>query len=134
MVFLFQLTLLICSVMQMKHVGGLQRSNFLNQFRNLAAEIFEGIVPLGHFKRGFDRHEDPLCQRLLGFKSAGVYNRHPPCLFADGFVTGATVFRTIYGVKVCLAYLSLKYRESDNRCRFLRVGYGLAQLLTITEW
>ncbi|PBK81831.1 hypothetical protein ARMGADRAFT_1039035 [Armillaria gallica] len=70
----------------MKHVGGLQRLNFLNRFRNLAAEIFKGI-------------------RLLGFKSAGVYNRHPPCLFADGFVTGATVFRTIYGVKILTCLL-----------------------------
>ncbi|KAK0458694.1 hypothetical protein IW261DRAFT_1430282 [Armillaria novae-zelandiae] len=89
----------------MKDVGGLQQSNFLNQFRTLAPDIFDGIIPHEYFRKSFDRHEDPLCQRLLGFKSAGAYNRHPPCLFADGFTSGTTIFRTIYGVKILTCLL-----------------------------
>ncbi|KAK0184969.1 hypothetical protein F5146DRAFT_1144616 [Armillaria mellea] len=71
----------------------------------LASGIFEGIVPAGHFKQGLDHHEDPICQHLLGFKSMGVYDRHPPCLFADNFITGATVFRTLPGVKILTCLL-----------------------------
>lgn len=84
----------------MKDVGGVCRSTFLNRFQNVAAEVFEGDVPQGHFRWGFDRSGDPLCQCLSGYKSAKVYSRHPPCLFANGFASGATVFRTIYGIKV----------------------------------
>ncbi|KAK0209731.1 hypothetical protein IW262DRAFT_1468399 [Armillaria fumosa] len=89
----------------MKEVRSLRWSNFLNQFRTLAADIFDGTVPREYFKKGFDRHEDPDCQRLLGFKSAGVYDRHPPCLFAGDFKSGATIFRTIYGVRILMCLL-----------------------------
>ncbi|KAK0435644.1 hypothetical protein EV421DRAFT_1740104 [Armillaria borealis] len=56
----------------MKDVGGVRRSTFLNRFRNVAAEIFEGDVPQGHFRQGFDRSEDPLCQHLSGYKLAKI--------------------------------------------------------------
>ncbi|KAK0492344.1 hypothetical protein EDD18DRAFT_1109093 [Armillaria luteobubalina] len=49
---------------------------------------------------GFNCHKDLDCWCLLGFKSVGVYDRHPPCLFAGNFKSGATIFRTIYGVRV----------------------------------
>ncbi|KAK0464014.1 hypothetical protein IW261DRAFT_1427517 [Armillaria novae-zelandiae] len=93
----------------MKDVGGLQQLNFLNRFRTLAPDIFDGIVLREYFRKSFDCHKDPLCQHLLGFKSAGVYNRYPPCLFADGFTSGTTIFRTIYGVKIltCLLWGSM---------------------------
>ncbi|KAK0213709.1 hypothetical protein IW262DRAFT_1301176 [Armillaria fumosa] len=59
----------------------------------------------GTMKEGFDHHEDLDCQCLLGFKSAGVYDRHPPCLFAGDFKSGATIFRTIYGVRILMCLL-----------------------------
>ncbi|KAK0492480.1 hypothetical protein EDD18DRAFT_1357736 [Armillaria luteobubalina] len=89
----------------MREVGSLRWSNFLNQFRTLATDIFDGTVPHECFKKGFNSHEDPECQHLLGFKSDRVYDRHPPCLFAGNFKLGATIFRTIYGVRILTCLL-----------------------------
>ncbi|KAK0218431.1 hypothetical protein EDD85DRAFT_961446 [Armillaria nabsnona] len=89
----------------MKDVGGVRRSTFLNRFRNVVAKVFEGDVLQGHFRRGFDCSRDPLCQRLSGYKLVKVYSRHPPYLFANGFASGATVFRTIYGIKILTCLL-----------------------------
>ncbi|KAK0484120.1 hypothetical protein EDD18DRAFT_1361966 [Armillaria luteobubalina] len=89
----------------MKEVRSLRWSSFLNWFRNLAPDIFDSSLPRECFKKGFDRHKDPDCQCLLGFKSVGVYDRHPPCLFAGNFKSGATIFRTIYGVRILMCLL-----------------------------
>ncbi|KAK0477242.1 hypothetical protein IW261DRAFT_1566110 [Armillaria novae-zelandiae] len=69
----------------MKDVGGLRQSNFLNRFRTLTPDIFDGIVPHEYFRKSFNCHEDLLCRRLLGFKM--------------------TIFRTIYGVKILTCLL-----------------------------
>ncbi|PBK88919.1 hypothetical protein ARMGADRAFT_1033533 [Armillaria gallica] len=74
----------------MRDVGGVRWSTFLNRFRNVAAEIFEG-------------------------DSAKVYSRHPPCLFANGFTMGGTVFRTIYGVKILTCLLWGSTALNDQR-------------------
>ncbi|KAK0472459.1 hypothetical protein IW261DRAFT_1424287 [Armillaria novae-zelandiae] len=62
-------------------------------------------VPSGHFQGNFDRNEDLLCRELLGYESPKVYDRHPPCLFANGYKTGATMFRTMSGVKILICLL-----------------------------
>ncbi|PBK81197.1 hypothetical protein ARMGADRAFT_1039486 [Armillaria gallica] len=63
--------------------------------------MFKGDISQGHF-----RHSgDPLWQHLSGYKLVKVYSRHPPCLFANGFALGATVFRTIYGIKILTCLL-----------------------------
>ncbi|KAK0498190.1 hypothetical protein EDD18DRAFT_1350821 [Armillaria luteobubalina] len=90
----------------MKSTGGTCQSTFINRFRSHATVIFQdnGVLS-GHFQGNFDRNEDPLCQELLGYESPKVYNRHPPCLFANGYKTGATVFRTMSGVKILICLL-----------------------------
>ncbi|KAK0471117.1 hypothetical protein IW261DRAFT_1572337 [Armillaria novae-zelandiae] len=90
----------------MKSTGGTRRSTFVNRFRGHAAIIFQDNgVPSGHFQGNFDRNEDPLCRELLGYESPKVYDRHLPCLFANGYKTGATVFRTTSGVKILICLL-----------------------------
>ncbi|KAK0470695.1 hypothetical protein IW261DRAFT_1572967 [Armillaria novae-zelandiae] len=75
----------------------------LHCFRGHAAIIFQDNgVPSGHFQGNFDRNEDPLCQERLGYKSPKVYDRHPSCLFANGYKKGATVFRTKSSVKILI--------------------------------
>ncbi|KAK0499395.1 hypothetical protein EDD18DRAFT_1349572 [Armillaria luteobubalina] len=90
----------------MKSTGGTRQSTFINRFRGHTAVIFQDNgVPSGHFQGNFDCNEDPLCWELLGYESPKVYNRHPPCLFANGYKTGATVFRTTSGVKILICLL-----------------------------
>ncbi|KAK0493801.1 hypothetical protein EDD18DRAFT_1356280 [Armillaria luteobubalina] len=90
----------------MKSTGGTRRSTFINRFRGHAAVIFQDNgIPSGHFQGNFDHNENPLCRELLGYESPKVYNRHPPCLFANGYKTGATVFRTTSGVKILICLL-----------------------------
>ncbi|KAK0212058.1 hypothetical protein IW262DRAFT_1301502 [Armillaria fumosa] len=90
----------------MKSVGGTRRSTYINRFRSHAAVIFQdNKIPPGHFQGAFDRNEDPLCRQLLGYESPKVYSRHPPCLFANGYKTGGTVFRTTSGVKILICLL-----------------------------
>ncbi|KAK0207306.1 hypothetical protein IW262DRAFT_1469671 [Armillaria fumosa] len=90
----------------MKSVGGTRRSTYINRFRSHAAVIFQDnkILP-GHFQGAFDHNEDPLCQQLLGYESPKVYSRHPPCLFANGYKMGGTVFRTMSGIKILICLL-----------------------------
>ncbi|PBK83682.1 hypothetical protein ARMGADRAFT_1089120 [Armillaria gallica] len=81
-------------------------SNLINRLKHVTATIFEDIVPAGHFCQGFDRSTDPLCQRLMGYKSdKNEYTRLPPCLFSDGFTSGAAMFRTFIGVKILTCLL-----------------------------
>ncbi len=103
----------------MKKAATDNRSNLINRLKHVAATIFEDIVPAGHFRQGFDRSADPLCQRLMGYKSdKNEYTRLPPCLFSDGFTSGATMFRTLIGVKVCGQHLRTRDCVTDILKRF----------------
>ncbi|KAK0494362.1 hypothetical protein EDD18DRAFT_1355763 [Armillaria luteobubalina] len=90
----------------MKKAATDNHSNLINQLKRVAATIFEDIMPAGHFCPGFDRSVDPLCQHLMGYKlEKNEYTRLPPCLFSDGFTMGATMFRTLIGVKILTCLL-----------------------------
>ncbi|SJL14895.1 uncharacterized protein ARMOST_18371 [Armillaria ostoyae] len=90
----------------MKKAATDNRSNLVNRLKHVVATIFEDIVPAGHFRKGFNRSADPLCQRLMGYRpDKNEYTRLPPCLFSDGFTSGATMFRTLVGVKILTCLL-----------------------------
>ncbi|KAK0436799.1 uncharacterized protein EV420DRAFT_1672078 [Desarmillaria tabescens] len=82
------------------------RSNMMHRFREVGHRIFEGVLPAMHFQNGFDRFTDPECRRLLGYDEVKKqYKRLPPCLFAEGRISGATMFRVQAGIKILLAML-----------------------------
>ncbi|KAK0486689.1 hypothetical protein EDD18DRAFT_1360704 [Armillaria luteobubalina] len=71
----------------MKKAATDNHSNLINHLKRVAATIFEDV-------------------HLMGYKpEKDEYTRLPPCLFSDGFTMGATMFRTLIGVKILTCLL-----------------------------